>query len=71
MKYYKVCRVRCRLCGDVLVHENKSKTERNSLMLCSCRKTGLDPAAVMYRILGYPEAYEDLSEEWPDGREED
>lgn len=66
MKYYKVCRVRCRLCGDVLEHVNQSKTERSSLMLCSCRKVGLDPAAVMYRTLGNPEDYEDLSEPWPE-----
>lgn len=67
VKYYKVCRVRCRLCGDVLEHVNQSKTERSRLMLCSCRKVGLDPAAILYRILGNPEDMEDLSEEWPEG----
>ena len=38
-------------------------------MLCSCRKVGLDPSAVMYRTLGNPEDYEDLSEEWNDDAE--
>lgn len=65
MKCYRVCRVRCKRCGDVLEHVNKTKDENAArVMYCSCRATGVDPAAVMYRILGSPFDYEDLSEEW-------
>lgn len=66
VQYFKVCRIRCRCCGDVLEYINQSKTEHGRLMLCSCRKVGLDPAASMYRTLGNPEDVEDLSEEWPE-----
>lgn len=65
MKYYRVCRVRCKRCGDVLEHVNKTKDESAVRALyCSCGSVGLDPAAVMYRILGSPFDSEDLSEEW-------
>lgn len=64
MEYFRVLRVHCKCCGDVLEHSFNSKTERGRLMLCSCRKVGLDPAAVMYRILGDSEDYEDQSEAW-------
>lgn len=66
MKYFKVCRVRCRKCGDVLEYVNKIKLSRGMLRYCSCGAVGLDPATVMYRILGNPEDYEDMSEEWND-----
>jgi len=64
-KYYKVCRVKCLRCGDVLETVNQTKQSSGRLMLCSCKKVGLDPSAFMFRILGNEEDYEDLSEEWP------
>lgn len=65
IKYYKICRVRCKLCGDILEHENKTKQEgQKDALFCSCKKTVLDPSASFYRILGNPNDYEDLSEEW-------
>ena len=66
MKYYKICRVRCLRCGDVLEYENKSKTDCGQLMACSCRKVALDPSAAIYRIIGDPEDWEDLSVVWND-----
>lgn len=65
LKYYKVCRVKCLLCGDVLERVNQTKQDNGHLMMCRCKKVGLDPSASMFRILGSPEHYEDLSEEWP------
>lgn len=65
IKYYRVCRVRCKCCGDVLEHINHTKDDNcHSILHCSCGKVSLDPAALMYRILGDPADYEDLSEEW-------
>ena len=66
LTYYRVCRVKCKRCGDVLEHINHTK-EFNShrMMYCSCGKVALDPAVTMFRILGEPSDYEDLSEEWP------
>ena len=64
IKYYKICRVKCKCCGDVLEHINQTKDERNSLFYCHCGKVGLDPSPVMYRIIGAEEDFEDLSEEW-------
>lgn len=64
-KYYKTCRVRCKFCGDVLEHENKTKQDDcNDALSCSCKKTVLDPSASFYRIVENPDDYEDLSEEW-------
>lgn len=66
LKYYKICRVKCLRCGDVLEYENVSKTDMGpgSLMTCSCRKVALDPSVVLYRILGSQEDWEDQSVEW-------
>lgn len=65
IKYYKVCRVHCRCCGDVLEHENRTKQDNYGRALwCSCGKTMLDPAASFYRIGGIIGQFEDLSEEW-------
>lgn len=63
-KFYHICRVRCRRCGDLLEYRNRSQQDRGPgrLLVCSCRKVALDPAACLYRILGEPEDYEDLSE---------
>ncbi len=66
IKYYKVCRVRCKHCGNTLEYINETKDD-NALAMrwCSCGEVGLDPSATMYRIVTKPGAeYEDLSEEW-------
>lgn len=66
MKYYKICRIRCLRCGSLLEHTNRAKTDNFChTMWCRCGRVGLDPAATGYRILGEPEDYTDLSEEWP------
>lgn len=67
MKYYKVCRVKCRRCDDVLQYENQSRLDSGRLQICKCRKVALDPSVTLYRILGDSEDYEDLSEEWVEG----
>lgn len=64
MKYYKICRVRCLRCSEILEYENRNRLDSGRLQICQCRSVALDPAAVMYRILGNSEDYEDLSEEW-------
>jgi len=68
LKYYKICRVRCQCCEDVLEYINQSKTDRGpgAPMYCSCKRVGLDPSASLFRILGNAEDFEDLSEEWDD-----
>lgn len=67
MKFYKICRIRCKCCGDILEYINRSKDDRSGVLrFCSCKKVGLDAAACMYRILGESKHYEDLSEEWPE-----
>lgn len=65
LTYYRVCRVRCKHCGEVLEHTFHTK-EMNSCRMrwCGCGKTALDPHPVAYRILG--DDYEDLSEKWSD-----
>lgn len=71
MKYYKLCRVKCLRCNDVLEHVNQAKDDRHfHILWCNCGKVGLDPAAVGYRVLGDPSDYVDLSEEWPEERHE-
>ena len=65
MKNYRVCRVRCLCCGDVLEHVNHSKEPlSNRMVTCSCGKVQLDPHVCTYRIIGFPSDYEDLSEVW-------
>lgn len=66
IKYFKVCRVRCKQCGTILEYVNRSKQDNGlgSALMCDCGKVGLDPSACLYRILGDRENYEDLSEEW-------
>ena len=66
LTYYRVCRVRCTCCGDVLERVNRTKTDGGRMMTCSCGKVMLDPAALMYRIVGNTSDYEDLSEKWPE-----
>lgn len=65
VKYFKVCRVRCKLCGTVLEHTNHTKEDNgNDALWCACGKVMLDPAASFYRVMGNPDEYEDLSEPW-------
>ena len=72
IKFFKVCRVRCKNCGDVLEHVNQSKQDNGAgMMWCTCGKIGLDPSACFYRIVGneipegsFENSFEDLSEEW-------
>lgn len=68
MKYYRVCRIRCKSCGTVLEYYNRSKSDRGPgyPTMCRCGKVGLDPSACAYRILGEP--FEDLSEPWQEKR---
>lgn len=69
LKYFKICRVKCDCCGDVLEYVNETKESNSPTVLyCSCKKVGLDPSATMYRILGNEEDYTDLSVEWGDER---
>jgi len=64
-KYYKICRVKCRRCGNILEHRNRTKADNHfHILRCSCGKVGLDSAAIGYRIVGNPSDYEDFSEEW-------
>lgn len=70
--YYRVCRIRCRLCGSIIEWENRSKADRGPgrVLYCRCGKIGMDPAAFLPRILVMPPAtfadVEDLSEPWED-----
>ena len=67
MKYYRVCRVKCKRCGDLLEHVNQTKDENASRVIyCSCGAVGLDPSATLYRVLGNRADYTDMSEEWRD-----
>lgn len=68
METVKICRIRCKLCGDVLEYTNRSDSDMGPgrVMLCGCGLVGLDPSSVNYRVLAVPPAtledVEDLSE---------
>lgn len=65
LQYYRVCRVRCKLCGTVLEWRNRSKDDRGPrrVMYCQCGSVGMDPAACMFRILVKPPAsFDDVEE---------
>ncbi len=66
LTYFRVCRVRCRSCGEVLEYRNQSKSDQGPgrAMTCPCGKTGLDPSASLYRVFGND--FDDLSEKWED-----
>ena len=65
MTYYKVNRIRCKKCSDILEYEHKTKDSNpHAMMWCKCGAVALDPSAYYFRIAGNPENYEDLSEEW-------
>lgn len=49
------------------MYENRTKEDfSGGLRFCSCGKVGLDPSPYMFRILGEPADYEDMSVAWPD-----
>ena len=63
--FYRVCRIRCKCCGDVLERTFQTKEMKSyDMQWCQCGKVALDPHVVAYRVIGYPEDYEDLSEKW-------
>lgn len=70
--YFRICRVRCKLCGTILEWKNRSKNDPGPgrVMYCQCGALGLDPSACLYRVLVKPPAsfddVEDLSERWND-----
>ena len=68
LKYFSVCRLRCKRCGSVIEYHNRSKDDRGTgyPLTCSCGKVSLDPSACAYRILGAEEDWEDLSIPWED-----
>lgn len=68
IQYFKVCRLRCNLCGSVMEWHNRSKDDRGPgrPLYCACKKVALDPSACFYRILGNEEHWTDLSEPWTD-----
>lgn len=72
LQYYRVCRVRCRLCGTIVEWRNRSKNDSGPgrILYCQCGKVGLDPAALMPRILVMlPATFDDveqLFEPWED-----
>lgn len=63
MKTYRICRVRCKKCGDILEHENKTYPTRAELQFCTCGSVGLDPDNLAYRIIAESrDVFEDLSQ---------
>ena len=68
LEYVRVCRVQCCSCKSILEYQNRSKTDPGPgrMMVCSCGRVALDPAATMYRIAALePDAvWLDLSERW-------
>ncbi len=63
MKFLRVCKVRCKHCGDVLGKEYSSPNQHGGPMtVCSCGKIGFDPDPVIWRALGREEDLEKLFE---------
>lgn len=63
MKKSMINRVRCKKCGSIIeyVHPNEYSNPAH-LFWCDCHSVGLDPSVYLFRILGNPENYEDLSD---------
>lgn len=60
MKQYKICRIRCKKCGDVLEHDNATRAAE--ILRCQCGAVGLDPDDLAPRIIAESRgAFEDLS----------
>lgn len=57
----KICRIRCKKCGDVLEHDNAVRS--CGLLRCRCGAVGLDPDDLAPRILAKSrDDFQDLSE---------
>lgn len=67
LTYYRVNRIRCKWCSEVLEHVHQTKEiKRHALMSCSCGAVQLDPHVIAPRVFGALEDIEDLSEVWHD-----
>lgn len=67
LTYYRVNRIRCKRCGDVLEHVHLTKEiKRHAMLTCSCGAVQLDPHVIAPRVFGALEDIEDLSEVWRD-----
>ena len=63
LQYYRVCRLRCRLCGSIVEWKNRSKEDcgPGRILYCKCGKVGMDPAACHPRIMAlFPATLDDL-----------
>ena len=72
LKYFRICRVRCNNCNQILEWHAHSKSDcAPGMLVCNCRKIGLSPAASLYRIAALdPNAsWEDLSIPWDEVEE--
>ena len=66
-KHIRICRVRCRRCGDLLEYIHKSKTETpHMLLVCTCKAIIVDPDPISTRVIGNDEDYEELHDYWDD-----
>ena len=70
LHYVRVCRVQCCTCKSILEYRNQSKSDcgPGRMMVCSCGRVALDPAASMYRIaeLKRDAEWKDFSNPWVD-----
>ncbi len=72
MKFLRVCKVRCKHCGDILGREYASSSEHGGpLTMCTCGKIGFDPGPICWRVLGEMEDLETLFEVTDDGLPEE
>ena len=71
-QHYRVCRVRCKLCGSVIEWRNKSKSDGGPgrVLYCQCGMVGMAPSAYCHQIVLVVPAtlddVEDLFEKWED-----
>lgn len=65
LTYYRVNRIRCKRCGDILEHVHLTKEiKRHTMMSCSCGAVQLDPHVIAPRVFGALKDIECLSEVW-------
>lgn len=72
LKYFRICRVRCNSCGQILEWHAHSKTDcALGMLVCDCRKIGLSPAASLYRIAALEKdaVWEDLADPWDESED--
>lgn len=63
MKFLKICKVRCKKCGDILGREYEDPNERGGPMaFCSCGAIGFDPDPILWKVAGCIEDCEKLFE---------